>query len=108
MGFSGCVFNTAADLLMYGLSDGITSEITPPFGAWQYLCDGVPTTTTTGTSTGTSTSGTSTSATVTKGPYSRLDGDTICADHGLPDVTSRDACFGAAMASVGLGSVSTL
>merc|ERR1712008_80422 len=49
-----------------------------------------------------------TSATVTKGLYSRLDGNTICADHRLPDVTSRDDCFGTAMASVGLGSVSTV
>lgn len=108
MGFSGCVFNIAADLLMYGLSDGITTETTPPFGSWQYLCDGVPTTTSTQTSTGTSTSRTSTSATSTTGPYSKLDGGAICADYRLPDVDSRDACFGIAMTSVGLGGVPTV
>jgi hypothetical protein len=112
MGFTGCVFNTVANAIMFGASTGITSENTPAFRSWQYLCNGVPTTTTSATRTTTVTTttvstATSRTKTTTTALYAKLEGGVRCSEYKIPDVDSKEACFGTAMSAVGLHGVPT-
>jgi len=107
MGFTGCVFNTVAKIVMFGASTGITSENTPAFSSWQYLCNGVPTTTTSATHTTTATTATSLTSTTTTARYAKLEGGARCSDYSIPDVDSKEACFGTAMSAVGLHGIPT-
>jgi len=92
IGFSGCVYNAAADMLIYGITPGVTSPSNMKLDTFEYLCSGIPTTTTTTTST----------ATTTTVVYTRLPPGRRCADRSLPAVPSREACFGAAASAAGL------
>jgi len=107
MGFTGCVFNTVAKVIMFGASTGITSENTPAFSSWQYLCNGVPTTTTSATRTTTATTTASLTMTTTTALYAKLEGGARCSDYNIPDVDSKEACFGAAMSAVDLHGIPT-
>jgi len=107
MGFTGCVFNTVAGILMFGTSTGLTSENTPAFNSWQYLCNGVPTTTTSATHTTTATTVVSLTASTTTALYTKLEAGARCSDYKIPDVGSKAECFSTAMSIVGLHSIPT-
>uniref|UniRef100_A0A7S4VPW8 Uncharacterized protein n=1 Tax=Alexandrium monilatum TaxID=311494 RepID=A0A7S4VPW8_9DINO len=102
IGFTGCVHNDAARMVLFGESDGVSGDANLRLPNFRYLCDGLPTTQ---TSTLTLTVSTTTSTTLA---YTKLRGGQRCWDHQLPDVASRELCFGRAAAAVGLGDKPTL
>jgi len=103
IGFNGCAFNTVANILIYSVSPAATPETHPALPTMRYICNGVPTTTTTATMT--ATSGTTTT---TSGMFAKLGPGSRCSDQGVPDVPSKEACFDAAMHWVGLAGTSTM
>jgi len=98
-GFNGCVLNTVANILIYSVSPQVTPEASLALPSLEYICSGVPTTTITATSTATTVT-TSTSTAV----LAKLEPGSRCWDEGVPDITSKDACF-SAVPYVGLSGV---
>uniref|UniRef100_A0A7S1RD69 Uncharacterized protein n=1 Tax=Alexandrium catenella TaxID=2925 RepID=A0A7S1RD69_ALECA len=92
VGFTGCLFNSAANMMMYGVTQGVPSESNMKLPTFEYVCSGIPTTTTTTTAT----------VTTTTALYAKLANGQRCSDFGLPGVLSKEACFGAAAAAAGL------
>lgn len=95
IGFSGCVYNSAANVVLFGNTPGVTPDQNMQLPNFEYLCNGLPAPTVTLTSVLPTTTTTQGYSTVPKG--------TKCADHQMPGVASRELCFGLASAIVGLG-----
>uniref|UniRef100_A0A7S2ATF3 Subtilisin n=1 Tax=Alexandrium andersonii TaxID=327968 RepID=A0A7S2ATF3_9DINO len=93
VGFTGCLFNSAANMMMYGTTPGVSSEANLKLPTFEYVCSGIPTTTTTTTAT----------LTTTTVAFTRLGAGQRCSDQSIPSITSKEACFGAAASAVGLG-----
>jgi len=106
-GFTGCLYNVDADLLMFG-----TSSQNVKINSWRYVCNGEFTTTittTVSTSTLTTTTFTDTTITVQTGQgYSVIDFFETCSMYKIEDITSADECFSEAAPYVGLGAITTL
>lgn len=102
VGFTGCVYNTDANVIMFGTS---TDQLT--LSSWQYICDGIPTTTTTTTTTVTTVI-TTTISTVYTDIFSLIPFHENCAYYKIPDVISSSECFDEARPYVGLGAVPSL
>jgi len=102
MGFSGCVYNSGAQLLVYGVTPGVAAEENMKLPTFEYICNGIPTTTTTSTTTATTQTVTLTTSTTTTKVYARLAAGQKCGDFQMPAVTSKEACFGRAAALAGL------
>jgi len=106
LGFTGCVFNSAANMLMYGTTTGVSSESNMKLPTFEYVCNGIPTTTTTTTATMTATTMTTTTATTTTAVYTKMMAGQRCGN--IPAVPSKEACFGAAASYVGLSGKLTI
>jgi len=91
VGFTGCVYNIAADMLLWGVTAGVSAETNLKLPSWEYLCNGIPTTTVT----------TTTTATTTTIVYTKLPAGQRCGSP-LPAVASKEACFGGAASAAGL------
>lgn len=118
-GFSGCVYNTAANVLLYGVTPSLNSADNVQQPAFRYVCNGIPTTTSTATTatmvtgpltstaTTTATHTTTTASTTTK-VYSKLSGGQRCYNRQITDVLSQEECFGPAAQAAGLDGQPTL
>eukprot|EP00415_Alexandrium_ostenfeldii_P002017 UN2017 len=94
IGFTGCVYNSAANLILFGSTAGVSGPDNMQLPNFEYLCNGIPASTVTVTSV--------LPTTTTTVGYSKLETGSKCWDKQLPGVASRELCFGAAAASVGL------
>jgi len=94
IGFTGCVFNSAANVLLYGATSNANGESNLVLPNFEYLCNGIPQTSMTAT--------TVSSTTSTTIAYSMLTGGAKCWDEQLPNVGSREECFGEAAQALGL------
>mmetsp|Transcript_3650 Transcript_3650/g.10022 ORF Transcript_3650/g.10022 Transcript_3650/m.10022 type:complete len:522 (-) Transcript_3650:77-1642(-) len=102
LGFSGCVYNTEGNYLMYGTSsdDGLVLSV------WEYICNGIPTTTTTTTTT----PGPTTTRLVIDylAGYSLIDHFETCADYKIFDVPTAQECFTEALPYLGIVDVAPI
>mmetsp|Transcript_53346 Transcript_53346/g.128414 ORF Transcript_53346/g.128414 Transcript_53346/m.128414 type:complete len:343 (-) Transcript_53346:87-1115(-) len=107
LGFSGCLYNTASNVVMFGVTTSLLAEDNMKQPAIRYICNGIEVTTSTQTATSTTTvtaiSATTTAVTTTTTKrYSKLAGDWNCWNYNLEAVTSQEECFGPAAGAVGL------
>lgn len=103
LSFSGCAFNSAANLLIFSESSAVTAQTSVGMPTLQFICNGIPTTTTTFTRTESTAT-----TTTTSGLFTKLEPGSSCWDQGIPDVDSEEACFDVSVHYVGLPSVRTM
>lgn len=92
LGFSGCVFNSAADALLFGRTEGVGGAGNMRQRGFEYLCEGRPGDLEREVQT----------TTIAPMSYERLPGGTKCWERVLAGIFSKEGCFGDAVRALGL------